>query len=49
MHVEFRLHQVQKDFFDLLTQDITPKQYQAMEEVLNKMYHNINIIDKFAQ
>lgn len=43
------LHQVQKDFFDLLTQDITPKQYQAMEEVLNKMYQNINIIDKFAQ
>lgn len=43
------LHQVQKDFFDLLTQDITPKQYQAMEEVLNKMYQNINIIDKFAE
>ena len=36
-----KLHEVQKEFFDILTYNITEEEYQAMETVLNKMYQNI--------
>lgn len=36
-----KLHEVQKQFFILLTDNITEEEYKAMETVLNKMYQNI--------
>ena len=36
-----KLHEVQKQFFDILTSNITEEEYKAMETVLNKMYENI--------
>lgn len=37
-----KLHEVQKEFFAILTCNITEEEYKAMETVLNKMYKNIN-------
>lgn len=42
-----KLHEVQKDFFDILTYNITEEEYQAIKTVLNKMYQNI--IDQFEE
>lgn len=42
-----KLHEVQKDFFDNLTYNITEEEYQAMKTVLNKMYQNI--INRFEE
>lgn len=36
-----RLHEVQKEFFAVLTDNITEEEYKAMETVLNKMHQNI--------
>ena len=36
-----KLHEVQKEFFTILTCNITEEEYKAMETVLNKMYQNI--------
>ena len=42
-----KLHDAQKEFFYILTYNITEEEYQAMETVLNKM--NQNIIDQFEE
>ena len=36
-----KLHEVQKQFFDILTSNISEEEYKVMETVLNKMYENI--------
>lgn len=36
-----KLLEAQKEFFSILTCNITGKEYEAMETVLNKMYQNI--------
>ncbi|OLS01913.1 MarR family winged helix-turn-helix transcriptional regulator [Tissierella creatinophila] len=36
-----KLYEVQKEFFDSLTYNITKEEYKTMETVLNKMYQNI--------
>lgn len=36
-----KLHEVQKEFFAILTCNITGEEYKAMETALNKMYQNI--------
>lgn len=36
-----KLHEVQKEFFNILTSNITEEEHKAMEIVLNKMYENI--------
>ena len=36
-----KLHEAQKEFFYILTYNITKEEYKAMETVLNKMYANI--------
>ena len=42
-----KLHEAQKEFFYILTYNITKEEYKAMETVLNKMY--ANIIDQFDE
>ena len=36
-----KLHEVQKEFFNILTSNISEEEHKAMEIVLNKMYENI--------
>lgn len=42
-----KLHEAQKEFFYILTYNITEEEYKAMETVLNKMH--ANIIDQFNE
>lgn len=42
-----KLHEAQKEFFYILTHNITKEEYKGMETVLNKMY--ANIIDQFDE
>ena len=42
-----KLHEAQKEFFYILTYNITKEEYKAMETVLNKMHQNI--IDQFEE
>ena len=41
MPIVKKLHEVQKQFFDILTSNISEEEYKVMETVLNKMYENI--------
>ena len=41
MPIVKKLHEVQKQFFDFLTSNISEEEYKVMETVLNKMYENI--------
>lgn len=41
MPIVKKLHEVQKQFFDILTSNISEEEHKAMETVLNKMYENI--------
>ena len=41
MPIVKKLHEVQKQFFDILTSNISEEEYKVMEIVLNKMYENI--------
>ena len=41
MPIVKKLHEVQKQFFDILTSNISEEEHKAMEIVLNKMYENI--------
>ena len=42
-----KLYEAQKEFFNILTSNITDEEYKAMETVLNKMHQNI--IDQFEE
>ena len=41
MPIVKKLHEVQKQFFDILTSNISEEEYKVRETVLNKMYENI--------
>ena len=41
MPIVKKLHEVQKEFFNILTSNISEEEHKAMEIVLNKMYENI--------
>lgn len=36
-----RLHEIQKEYFDLLLHNVTDEEYEVFEMVLNKIYRNI--------
>ena len=42
-----KLYEAQKEFFNILTSNITDEEYKAMKTVLNKMHQNI--IDQFEE
>jgi len=42
-----KLYEGQKEFFNILTSNITDEEYKAMKTVLNKMHQNI--IDQFEE
>ena len=44
MPIVKKLHEVQKQFFDILTSNISEEEYKVMETVLNKMYEKLHFI-----